>query len=118
MAARTGDGSSDPELVVGGEQTINLYDLRDGTLVYAATTHTRPGELFAADGTQLTSVCDDFVAGGALSEVERFTATSADGTQVDAWLVRPPDFDEGKRYPVRTFTYRYFDERKAYGMCS
>ena len=24
----------------------------------------------------------------------------------------------GKRYPVRTFTYRYFDERKAYGMCS
>lgn len=22
------------------------------------------------------------------------------------------------RYPVRTFTYRYFDDRKAYGMCS
>jgi hypothetical protein len=24
----------------------------------------------------------------------------------------------GKRYPVRTFTYRYFEERKAYGMCT
>ena len=24
----------------------------------------------------------------------------------------------GKRYPVRTFTYRYFPERQAYGMCS
>ena len=24
----------------------------------------------------------------------------------------------GKRYPVRTFTYRYFPERSAYGMCS
>jgi dipeptidyl aminopeptidase/acylaminoacyl peptidase len=94
------DGSSEPELIVGGEQTINLFDLRDGTLVYAATTYTSPGELFAAEGAQMTSVCDDFIAGRALAEVERFTATSADGTEVDGWLVRPPDFDDGKRYPV------------------
>jgi dipeptidyl aminopeptidase/acylaminoacyl peptidase len=48
----------------------------------------------------MTSVCDAFVAGCELSEVERFTATSSDGTEVDAWLVRPPGFEAGKRYPV------------------
>jgi dipeptidyl aminopeptidase/acylaminoacyl peptidase len=94
------DGSADPELLVGGEQFTGLFDLVDGALVYTASTYDRPHELFAGDGKRITSVCDDFVAGRELAPVERFTATSADGTEVDAWLVRPPDFDEGKRYPV------------------
>jgi dipeptidyl aminopeptidase/acylaminoacyl peptidase len=94
------DGSGEPELLVGGEQSIGLYDLRDGTLVYTASTHTRPHELFARDGTRITSVCDDFAAGRELAEAERFTAVSADGTEVDAWLVRPPGCDESRRHPV------------------
>jgi len=94
------DGSSEPELLVGGEQSIGLYDLRGDRLVYTASTYTRPHELFAGDGTRLTSVCDDLVAGRELAEVERFTAVSADGTEVDAWLVRPPGLDDARRYPV------------------
>ena len=94
------DGSGEPELLVGGEQSTGLYDLVDGVLVYTASTHDRPHELFGSDGKRITSVCDDFVAGRELADVERFTAKSADGTEVDAWLVRPPGFDEGKRYPT------------------
>jgi dipeptidyl aminopeptidase/acylaminoacyl peptidase len=94
------DGSSEPELLVGGEQMTGLYDVRDGRLVYTATTHTRPAELFTGDGTRRTSICDGFAAGRELADVERFTAASADGTEVDAWLVRPPGFDKGRRYPV------------------
>jgi dipeptidyl aminopeptidase/acylaminoacyl peptidase len=94
------DGSREPELLVGGEQFTGLFDLVDGVLVYTASTYDRPHELFAGDGKRITSVCDDFVAGRELAPVERFTAKSADGTEVDAWLVRPPDFDETKRYPV------------------
>lgn len=33
-------------------------------------------------------------------------------------LSMPDMLVAGKRYPVRTFTYRYFPERSAYGMCS
>jgi dipeptidyl aminopeptidase/acylaminoacyl peptidase len=94
------DGSTEPELLVGGEQSTGLYDLRDGRLVYTASTYTRPHELFGRDGTRITAVCDDFVAGARPADVERFTAVSADGTEVDAWLVRPPDFAEAQRYPV------------------
>jgi dipeptidyl aminopeptidase/acylaminoacyl peptidase len=94
------DGSGEPELLVGGEQSIGLYDLLDGVLVYTASTHTRPHELHAADGTRITSVCDELVGGREVAEAERFTAASADGTEVDAWLVRPPGFDETRRYPA------------------
>ncbi|MGH3053565.1 MAG: S9 family peptidase, partial [Gaiellaceae bacterium] len=94
------DGSGEPELRVGGEQSTGLYDLVDGALVYTASTHDRPHELFGEDGKRITSVCDDFVAGRQIADVERFTAVSADGTEVDAWLVRPPGFDEGRQYPV------------------
>src|SRR6266516_1756754 len=111
------DGSGEPEVLVGGEQVTGGYDLNDGVLVYTASVHTRPHELFlrlrassakpptrgrkpGGNGKRITSVCDDFVAGRELADVERFTAVSADGTEVDAWLVRPPGFDEGRRYPV------------------
>jgi dipeptidyl aminopeptidase/acylaminoacyl peptidase len=95
------DGSSPPELVVGGEQQILDYDVRDGTIVYTATAHLRPPELFVgSDQRQLTDVTREFVAGRELVEAERFTAVSKDGTEVDAWLVRPPGFEEGRRYPA------------------
>lgn len=32
-------------------------------------------------------------------------------------LVTPAVVIDGERYPVRTFTYRWFPERKAYGLC-
>jgi dipeptidyl aminopeptidase/acylaminoacyl peptidase len=94
------DGSGEPELLVGGEQSTGLYDLLDGVLVYTASTHGRPQELFDGKGKRITSVCDDFVAGRELADVERFSAVSADGTEVDAWLVRPAGFDDGRGYPV------------------
>jgi dipeptidyl aminopeptidase/acylaminoacyl peptidase len=56
-------------------------------------------ELYRGD-QQLTDVGKDFTEGRELVQPERFTAVSADGTEVDAWLVRPAGFDERNRYPV------------------
>jgi dipeptidyl aminopeptidase/acylaminoacyl peptidase len=117
------DGSSEPELLVGGEQSAGLYDIRGGRLVHTASTYTRPHELFAGDGARITTVTDEFAAGGELAEAERFTAVSADGTEVDAWLVQPPGFDEGRRYPVllsihggpfTQYETSFFDEFQVY----
>jgi len=91
------DGSSPPELFVGGEQSIAGYDLRGGQLAYVASTHTTFRELYVGtDGRRVTNLTGD----RALCDAERFTATSKDGTEVDAWLVRPDAFEQGKRYPV------------------
>ncbi len=100
LYAVAADGSGEPELLVGGEQSTGLFDVRGGAIVYTASTHTRPYELFAADGKPLASVCDELVAGREIADAERFTAVSADGAEVDAWLMRPPGSDESRRYPV------------------
>jgi dipeptidyl aminopeptidase/acylaminoacyl peptidase len=118
------DGTSDPLLLVGGELAISSYDLRDGRLVYVASTHTATRELFATtDGRKLTNVGDAFAAGRELVEPERFTAVSADGYEVDAWVVRPAGFEPGTRYPTllnihggpfSQYTTGFFDESQAY----
>jgi dipeptidyl aminopeptidase/acylaminoacyl peptidase len=95
------NGSGEPELLVGGEQAIGGFDVAGDALVYVGSTHTTLRELYSGrDGKQLTHVGKDFTAGRELSEPERFTAVSKDGTEVDAWVVRPPGFDPAKRYPV------------------
>ena len=95
------NGSAELELLVGGEQWIGSYDARDGKLAYVSTTTTTMRELYAGvEGRRLTDVGRAFVEGRELVEPERFTAVSRDGSEVDAWLVRPEGFEAGGRYPV------------------
>jgi dipeptidyl aminopeptidase/acylaminoacyl peptidase len=95
------DGASAPELMLGGEQTISGYDLRDGKLAYITSTHTTMRELYVGtEGRRVTDVGRAFEEGRELVEPERFTAVSPDGYEVDAWVVRPAGFEPGKRYPA------------------
>ena len=101
LYAVAADGSAEPELLVGGEQWIGSYDVRDGELAFVSTTTTTMRELYAGpEGRRLTDVGRAFVEGRELVEPERFTAVSRDGSEVDAWLVRPVGFEPGRRYPV------------------
>jgi dipeptidyl aminopeptidase/acylaminoacyl peptidase len=94
-------GSAGPELLVGGENWIGGYDARGGELAYVSTTTTTMRELYVgAEQRRLTDVGAAFTAGRELVAAERFTAVSTDGTEVDAWLVRPAGFEEGERYPT------------------
>ena len=93
------DGSRPPELVVGGERAVTGFDVAAGRLVYCSDEPTRLSELFAAE-RRLTHVGDAFAAGRELSHAERFTATSADGSAVDAWVMKPAGFEPGRAYPT------------------
>jgi dipeptidyl aminopeptidase/acylaminoacyl peptidase len=99
LYACPGDGSSPPRLLVGGERRVTGYDVQGGTLVHTATTATMPPELFQGE-RRLTEVTRAFCAGRPLVQPERFRARSRDGAEVDAWIMRPPGFQEGRRYPV------------------
>jgi dipeptidyl aminopeptidase/acylaminoacyl peptidase len=64
-----------------------------------------PGELcvFDLERRTLTRLWDpneDLLAGVALGEVEELAYTSADGTPLQGWLVKPPGFEATKRYPL------------------
>jgi dipeptidyl aminopeptidase/acylaminoacyl peptidase len=116
------DGSGAPEPILQGERVISGFDLSNGTLVHTQTTPTAPAEVYAGDRA-LTEVGRGFVDGRELIEPERFTAISEDGTEVDAWVVRPPGFEAGKRYPTlltihggpfSQYTTAFFDEFQVY----
>ena len=112
------DGSGVAELVVGGELNTTGYDAVGDRVVYAATDLISLPELYE-DGTRITRVTKDFDDEVGAIAAERFDVASADGTHVDAWVLKPQGFQEGQRYPVllnihggpfTQYGNRFFDE--------
>jgi dipeptidyl aminopeptidase/acylaminoacyl peptidase len=121
------DGSGPPDLLVGGERTITGWDVRNGVVAFTATTPTGLSELYVlradSDGDvgeqQVTNVGDAFREAAAPAAPERFTAVSPDGTEIEAWVIRPAGFAAGRRYPAllnihggpfTQYGNRFFDE--------
>jgi dipeptidyl aminopeptidase/acylaminoacyl peptidase len=75
------------------------YDVRGETVVHAASHATALSELSVGE-RRLTDVGSKFTRGRELAEPERFTARSADGSEVGCWLMRPVGFEQGKTYPA------------------
>src|SRR5713101_3178315 len=68
-------------------------------------TLTMPGELFVAAGDgsglkQLTHQNDAMLATLEMNGPEKFWFEGAEGTKVEAMLVKPPQFAAGKKYPM------------------
>jgi dipeptidyl aminopeptidase/acylaminoacyl peptidase len=55
----------------------------------------RPGAV-----TPLVDLNADVLAGRKLGEVEEMWVNSSDGTKVQGWLVKPAEFQAGKKYPM------------------
>jgi len=89
--------------IVGSPGSIDAYDVRDGTVL---TIGLRPGalqELYLqdADGeAKLTSLNEASLADRAIASLERFAVPSARGDEIDAWLIRPIDFDGSTEVPT------------------
>ena len=112
-----------PELVVGGDRDGHrLRRRRRRRSPSPPPTPTTLPELFVLRrrrGAQLTDIGERFRRAATIVEPERFTATSADGTEVEAWIMRPAGFEAGKRYPTllnihggpfTQYGNRFFDE--------
>jgi len=65
-------------------------------------------ELARADGTEIAPIEENKVPGLAeyqLSPVEFVKIKADDGTELNAYLIKPVDFDPAKKYPVLVYTY-------------
>ena len=77
----------------------------DGSIALNQTRPDMPGELaVSVEGAvprRITSLNDDLLANRTLGEVEEiWWESSFDGRPVQGWIVKPPDFDPGRRYPL------------------
>ncbi len=70
--------------------------------IYAITV---PGDTCHAAGDacplqQITEVNKDVLSNRPLSQPEPFTFKSSDGLVLDGWMMKPIDFEQGKKYPA------------------
>ncbi|GMV05934.1 MAG: acyl-peptide hydrolase [Gemmatimonadota bacterium] len=93
--------------VTKGTHLLGIGSLsKSGTLVGTWTTPHEPGDVVSfdvrrpADMRRLTRVNEDVLAGITLGEVEEIWYESVDGWRIQGWIVKPPDFDASKKYPL------------------
>lgn len=74
-------------------------------LLVAVSSFTAPADLIAIDShtgqrEQLTHLNQEVLDGLEWGEVSRFTYAGWGGEQVESWLIKPPDFNPEKSYPL------------------
>ncbi len=78
----------------------------DGTAVGTVSSAHEPGDVYRFDladpasAVRLTSVNADVLGHVALGEVEEIWYDSEDDFRVQGWIVKPPDFDPARKYPL------------------
>lgn len=79
---------------------------RAGVAVATRSTYHKPSDVVRinlrkpSEVTQLTFVNDDLLASRRLGEVEEFWYRSSGDARIQGWIVRPPDYDPAKQYPL------------------
>ena len=93
-----------------GVQTLTSLSVsNDGQITTVRSTASRPGYLVtfpaagARDATKWKTLADvnqDVLANRKVGDVEELWFASKDGVKVQGWLVKPVDFQPGKKYPM------------------
>jgi len=101
---RVGLDASGPATVTSGALSVKGFAAAGGTVAYVASSVDELADVFVlTDGgtRRLTDFAARYADAVHPLEWERFAAPCTDGTgEVDAWIMRPADFDPAKRYPV------------------
>jgi dipeptidyl aminopeptidase/acylaminoacyl peptidase len=96
-----------PRKVTDGVQMLNGLSFSDtGQAAAVQTIFTRPGSLVTfnlrSPGTikELVDVNQDVLDGRKLGEAEELWYTSKDGLKVQGWLIKPANYEAGRKYPM------------------
>lgn len=85
------------------ESAPNRSPVRFSSMVAIISDPTHPGEVWIGRGNMLTRVTnhnDAIRRGGSLIEPQEFRFKTFDGTETQAWLLKPAGWREDRRYPL------------------
>ena len=92
--------------VTEGNHMLSVSTIGSGVAVGTLSDYHRPGDLVSfplSDPrriTQLTEVNADVLHGVSLGEVEEVWYKSVEDYDIQGWIIKPPDFDPSKKYPL------------------
>jgi dipeptidyl aminopeptidase/acylaminoacyl peptidase len=93
-----------PQRLTSGAIVVSTFDAAGGTIAYAAAAVDAVSDIFVLrDGgnRRLTSFADNYRAIAKPNTWERFAVPCNDDSgEIDAWIMRPADFDASSSYPV------------------
>jgi len=124
-----GGGAGQPARIVGGFNDNPTFSSKDGTLLFTRMRLDAPSEIFSmkyvscgnskgpqhetqgiclpplAEGpgaaTQLSHLSSEELSEVSMSPLESFWFPGANGDKVQGFMVKPPNFDASKKYPVK-----------------
>lgn len=90
---------------IGRPYTSGGFSVADnGAYAYTAGTAYRPADVAAGRRGRapeiLTALNDDLFDHKELGQVENLSWTSVGGLEIEGWIVKPPNFDASKKYPL------------------
>lgn len=102
--ARIPAGGGTVERLITGSQIINGFEIgKDGAIAALVTGPYLPPEVFIysrGELEQVSRVNKKLFSEVRLGAVEKFRFKSKDGTEIESFVVKPPAFDPGFRYPA------------------
>jgi dipeptidyl aminopeptidase/acylaminoacyl peptidase len=96
-------GGAVERLVEGRRVITDLSVGAQGRIAVASSTPAAPAEIYAVEGHELRPLSRQnqaWLAEVRLAPVEEISFKSKDGTPINGFLVKPPDYQEGHRYPT------------------
>jgi len=101
-------GKKDPSYLTGGRRIIKSFHAAGGTIAFVASEVNQPTELYVlvkGKERRLSDVGASLVAATEPQNWEHFTVEcgspySGGPAEVDAWIMKPKNFDPSKKYPV------------------
>jgi len=97
----------EPRAVTEGNHMLSFTSMDgDGNFAATVSSYHEPGDIWTfnlanpARMHRLTRVNQDVLHGVAMGEVEEIWYTSTDGLDIQGWVIKPPDFDPSKQYPL------------------
>jgi dipeptidyl aminopeptidase/acylaminoacyl peptidase len=95
-----------PRQITQGNHQLSLSSMtKSGLAAGVLTDPKEPGDVVVFNLKQptpkkITGVNDDLLEGRKLGEVEEVWYDSVGGKKIQGWIVKPPDFDASKKYPL------------------
>ncbi|MBT1451715.1 prolyl oligopeptidase family serine peptidase [Glaciecola sp. XM2] len=91
--------------LTSGDKVVTMGSLaQDGTMAMTFSSHQQAEDVYIQKGTRqakrLTNLNADIFAGLTLGEVKEIWYESSENTQVQGWMVMPPNYDASKQYPM------------------
>jgi len=96
------------EGVVVGNFIIDNFQVKDEKIVYTKITEKTPSEIYIMENgveKKLTNFNDEILREVYLQSHEKFQFKASDGETIEGWIMKPVNYEEGRKYPAIIFIH-------------